>query len=239
MTERDRHAVERSATSFAVGPSSLEWRDGVLEIRLDEIAVPVPRRVRGTIRVHPLGCPDLSAPLDADGRHHWQPIAPRSRVELALEHPGLSWSGHGYLDSNRGRVPLEADFTSWHWSRAQAETGPTTVFYDVKRRDGGSLGLALQFDESGRVTPIEAPPLQPLPTSRWWRIGREARVRDGALRDLRTLEDTPFYARSLFSDGIALPAHVVHESLSLERFDSAWVQALLPFRMPRLTTRGR
>jgi carotenoid 1,2-hydratase len=26
----------------------------------------------------------------------------------------------------------------------------------------------------------------------------------------------------------------MHESLSLDRFDSRWVQTLLPFRMPRL-----
>jgi len=32
---------------------------------------------------------------------------------------------------------------------------------------------------------------------------------------------------------------VVHESLSLERFDSRWVQALLPFRMPRWRGRPR
>ena len=51
---------------------------------------------------------------------------------------------------------------------------------------------------------------------------------------VQTLTDAPFYARSL------LEAHwfgervtAVHESLSLARLDSAWVQAMLPFRMPR------
>ena len=239
MTERDRHAVERSATRLRVGPSRLEWRDGALEIELDEIAVPWPRRVRGRIRVAPLACPDYAAPLDPGGRHVWQPIAPRARVELALERPALRWNGHGYLDSNRGEVPLEHDFASWHWSRAQTAAGDTTVFYDVVRRDGSTHGLALRFDPRGGVTPAATPALQRLPATRWWRIARSARARDDRLDDLRTLEDTPFYARSLYTDGAGEPAHVVHESLSLERFDSPWVQTLLPFRMPRLRTRGR
>jgi carotenoid 1,2-hydratase len=59
------------------------------------------------------------------------------------------------------------------------------------------------------------------------------------VRDLRTVEDTPFYARSLLTDGASSPAHVVHESLSLERFRSPWVQSMLPFRMPRRRSRPR
>ena len=239
MTERDGGAVERSATHFRVGPSDLAWRDGTLEIRLDEMAVPLPRRVRGTIRVEPLSRPRYAAALDPSGRHVWQPIAPRARVTLDLEKPALRWTGHGYLDSNRGSAPLEADFASWHWSRAQTAAGDTTVYYDVVRRDQSTCGLALQFDAAGRVTPVATPTLQRLPTTRWWRIARAARARDDVLRELRTLEDTPFYARSLFTDGVDEPAHVVHESLSLERFDTRWVQALLPFRMPRVRTRGR
>ena len=50
-----------------------------------------------------------------------------------------------------------------------------------------------------------------------------------------TLEDTPFYARSLVQTGIdGRAVKVMHESLSLTRFESAWVQCLLPFRMPRV-----
>ena len=50
----------------------------------------------------------------------------------------------------------------------------------------------------------------------------------------RTLEDAPFYARSLVaSQVLGKPAIAVHESLSLTRFRAAWVRMLLPFRMPR------
>ena len=51
---------------------------------------------------------------------------------------------------------------------------------------------------------------------------------------VRTLEDAPFYARSqlagrVFGDDV----QVMHESLSLDRFQMPIVQAMLPFRMPR------
>ena len=49
-----------------------------------------------------------------------------------------------------------------------------------------------------------------------------------------TLEDGPFYSRSLIDTWHAgQPLHEVHESLSLTRFASRWVQVLLPVRMPR------
>jgi carotenoid 1,2-hydratase len=47
---------------------------------------------------------------------------------------------------------------------------------------------------------------------------------------VKTLEDTPFYTRSKIQvEG----GHFMHESLDLRRFRQAWVQFLLPFRMPR------
>ena len=51
---------------------------------------------------------------------------------------------------------------------------------------------------------------------------------------MQTLEDGPFYARSLLDTRLlGEPAMAVHESLSLQRFRAPWVQVLLPFRMPR------
>ena len=54
-------------------------------------------------------------------------------------------------------------------------------------------------------------------------------------RVLRTLEDTPFYARTLIEmqggHGRLVPA--VHETLDVPRLVSPLVQAMLPFRMPR------
>ena len=51
---------------------------------------------------------------------------------------------------------------------------------------------------------------------------------------IRTLEDAPFYARSVVSAQLCgEPVMMMHESLSLDRFRQPVVQAMLPFRMPR------
>ena len=51
---------------------------------------------------------------------------------------------------------------------------------------------------------------------------------------VRTLEDAPFYARSLVAAKLLGESVILmHESLSLDRFRMPVVQAMLPFRMPR------
>ena len=50
----------------------------------------------------------------------------------------------------------------------------------------------------------------------------------------QTLEDAPFYARSVIATRLrGEDVTAVHESLSLDRFRAPWVQAMLPFRIPR------
>ena len=97
------------------------------------------------------------------------------------------------------------------------------------------LGLAMRFRAASPVAePVAAPPLVPLPASAW-RIERATRSDAGQPpRIVRSLEDGPFYARSLVECSLAgEPALAMHESLDLSRFASPWVQAMLPFRMPR------
>lgn len=232
MTERGRGAIERTADSFRVGPSRMHWQDGALVIVVDELTVPIPSRMRGTIRVHPVAFTGYGATLDAAGHHRWRPIAPHARVELDFQAPALRWSGHGYLDSNNGDEPLEAGFTSWHWSRSRQPDGTTRVFYDTQRRDGSTQQLALQFDAHGTVTTCPAPPEVTLPPT-LWRIDRRIRAADDLVRHMQVVEDTPFYARSMTLGTDPAAPQLVHESLSLDRFDSRWVQTLLPFRMRR------
>lgn len=236
MTERDRSAVSRTAESFTVGPSRLQWQDGALVIDVNEITAPWPRRLRGSIRVQPRGATACRVALDSHGRHHWQPIAPCARIELDFAEPALRWAGEGYLDSNTGSEPLEAAFSSWDWSRTRRADGTTQVFYDVERRDRTSLGLGLAFDRLGDTRACAAPPAVDLPPT-LWRIRRRMRGTPGALARIRTVEDTPFYARSMVMGDGAETEQVVHESLSLDRFDSRWVQTLLPFRMWRRRSR--
>lgn len=232
MTERGRAALQREASWLRIGPSALAWDGDALEIDIDEIAVPLPRRIRGKVRVIPHALARHEAVLDARRLHRWQPIAPAARVEVRLDAPALRWSGEGYWDCNHGDEPLEAGIGAWSWSRARLRDG-TAVVYDVEAREGGATALALRFAADGSCSAFASPPRASLPASAW-RIARATRSEDGVATLARTLEDTPFYARSLV--GTRLFGHAatsVHESLDLDRFRSRIVQAMLPFRMPR------
>jgi carotenoid 1,2-hydratase len=237
MTERGRRHVARDARQFRIGPSALRWNGQSLEIDVDERATPLPHRVRGRITVHPLGLTRFRADLDAAGRHRWGPIAPCARLEVALDAPALRWAGHGYLDSNEGDEPIERAFDRWDWLRAPLPDGRCAVVYDARDHAGRERLIAARFDAQGHAEPIALPPRQALPPTRWWRIAREARTEatgTAAPTVQRTLEDTPFYARSLL--GLHLDGHPVeamHETLDLPRLTHPVVQRLLPWRMPR------
>ena len=234
MTERGARHVERHAEVLRVGPSAMHWDGETLTLTIDEVTVPWPSRLRGTVRLHPAALMTQPYALDAAGRHRWQPIAPCARVEVELESPALRWSGAGYLDTNQGDVPLERDFLRWDWSRAALAGHRTAALYDVARRDGTPLSLALAFGADGSVQPFEPPPRAKLGAG-LWRVERGTRSDAGtAARVEQTLEDAPFYARSVVSATLlGQPVKAVHESLSLERFSAPWVRMLLPFRMPR------
>ena len=231
MTERGRAAVARDAASFTVGPSSLAWDGACLTIKFDEITVPIPTRLRGTVRVHAEALASESFAIDAAGRHIWRPVAPRARIEAELQSPALRWSGDGYFDSNSGSEPLEKAFASWHWSRASLARG-AAVLYETQPLQGPPVSLALRFGADGRAASFAPPPLAPLPGT-LWRIRRQTRSEAPATA-LSTLEDTPFYARSKLSAHLlGEPVTAMHESLSLTRFKTRLVQGMLPFRMPR------
>ncbi len=203
----------------------------MLTATINEIGMPLPRRVRGTVTVRPEIEPRCAFVLDRPGNHRWIPFAPRARIEVDLEEPALHWRGTGYLDGNAGDVPLERSFIDWTWSRADMSAG-TAVLYDVYRRDGTAHSIAVRFMPDGSVDPFAPPPAARLAKT-GWRIPRRTRT-TGDARIIRTLEDTPFYARSLVeSEILGERVRSMHESLSLDRFDSRWVQMLLPFRMPR------
>jgi carotenoid 1,2-hydratase len=231
MTERGEDALERDGARLSIGPSSLQWRaDGSLQIDLDEWTVPWPQRVRGRITVRPGALPGWSFALDPAGRHHWQPISPAARVEVDLTAPRRRWQGEAYLDTNHSSRPLARDFCSWQWQRTARHDGRTTLLYDVVPRQGDSEALALSIDSDGRLSVQPPPPRQPMASSAW-QVPRHTRGL-APPQVLATLESGPFYCRSLLREGDS-GALAMHESLSLDRFDQRWVQALLPFRMPR------
>ena len=229
MTERGSASVQRGTDFLTIGPSALSWDGSGLTVRIEETAVPLPRGIRGTVRLYPSSVETRRLALDTAGRHRWQPIAPCARVEVVLEQPGISWSGPAYFDTNEGDRPLEADFVRWDWSRSQLPGG-TGVLYEVQRQDG-PLTLAMRYAAAGGVTDFTPPPAVSLPPTRW-RVARQISAGTPAIVD--TLEDTPFYARSVVSaDMFGERVTAMHESLAMQRFATPWVQAMLPFRMPR------
>ena len=233
MTERGRKSLHQAEDVLTIGPSSLAWRGGVLEATFDEISAPLPRRLKGRVRLTPKAAPGRAFPLDGPGRHVWTPFAPRAEVEVNLEHPGLSWRGEGYFDSNSGEEPLEQAFDDWNWSRVH-RPDDTLIFYDVARRGEAPLNLALRLDQDGALGPAPPRPEGALRRG-FWGVERRPRLEAGARPTaFKSLEDAPFYTRSCFeADFDGHPGKVFHESLSLGRLRSPIVRGMLPFRMPR------
>jgi carotenoid 1,2-hydratase len=235
LSEHKRGAVRQSDTELVIARSSWSWRQDGLVVHIDESGAPLPRPLKGRIRLRPDGLARGCYPLDAAGQHRWHPWAPCARLEVEFEAPAINWSGRGYADANSGDGPLEEAFAGWHWSRAPLRGGDTAVLYEIEPLNAAATPpLALRFRAGGGVTAIEVPPRAELPAT-GWRLARATRCdHAGSAKVLKTLEDTPFYARSLLAtqlQGEAVMA--MHESLSLARFRSRWVQRLLPFRMRR------
>ena len=252
MTERGRDSVSRTAEQLVIGPSQLKWMGDHLRIDLNEISVPLPKRVLGTVRVYPHALFTYSNALDDQGKHRWGPIAPCARVEVDLEQPGLKWQGHGYLDSNEGDELITVPFKIWDWSRARLADGSTAVIYDVTQTNGVQTVLAERFKPDGThesFTP--AAQREQLPRT-WWRVDRGVRSGGAAHDDaasstppsptpptppskiLDTLEDTPFYARSLLQTTLlGERVTAVHETLEPLRLRGLGVRMMLPWRMPR------
>ena len=234
MTERGRGALYRGHDFLTIGPSSLHWDGESLAIHIDEVTAPIPRRLRGIVRLWPEAMMARDYPLDPAGAHVWHPLATRAPVEVAMERPDLNWRGEGYLDGNFGAAPLEHSFSDWRWSRAHLRWD-TAVLYEGRRRDGSAFALGLRFDPAGGAREVELPPEVVLPRTRW-RMPRVTRCDEGRrVRIRRTWEDTPFYARTALSTHLfGEAADAVHESLSLDRLDRLSTRLMLPFRMPRV-----
>ena len=231
MTERAKRHLTRTPTEFKIGPSSLRWDEGTLVIRIDEMTVPFPSRVQGEIRVKPRVISHDVIALDPEAQHQWRPVSPVADIEARCGSPNTAWSGVGYYDMYWGARPLEADFQSWVWSRA-ARGDHAHIVYDRVMRDGTQSGFALRIGPDGVLTKRAMPKKIELGTA-FWRMTRPAYA-DHNIEGVTTLEDAPFYTRSLFHTLIdEEKVAVFHESLSLTRFTNPIIQKMLPFKMPR------
>jgi carotenoid 1,2-hydratase len=232
LTERGRRDVERRESSLVIGGSVMRWEKGSLVVDIREACAPFGGRIEGTLKLHPKTWTQRRFELDAAGRHGWWPVVPSARVELDLREPNVRFRGHGYHDTNTGDEPLEAAFKSWTWSRSRLSGDRTAITYDVTCHDGQVVSIGRLIHSGGDSVALPEMGWAPLPKT-LWQLERATRTEPNpGARLVRTLEDTPFYARSLISTAIwREPCLTVHETVSLDRFKSPWVQFLLPFRM--------
>ena len=236
MTERGAGDLHRDRQRLQIGPSALTWTDQGLLLTVDERCAPWPQRLRGRVLLQPQCLPARQFALDEGGHHHWQPIGPVARVHVDFDEPALQWQGSGYLDGNHGSRPLADDLLAWDWSRSIGPDGDTRLHYELVERSGHTRALALQLTPSGEWRDMPAGLLQALPNSAWG-LARRSRI-DPVCQHLASLEDGPFYARSLLTcNDPGSCQHGVHERVDLHRFTRPWVQAMLPFKMPRRARR--
>ncbi len=236
FTEWSRERVTREPDRFVVGTNRIVREPGRITIDVDEACATGGHRIEGRIVMYPAHTADRSFVLDGGGAHRWHPIAPVGEMEVTLNRPGLRFRGSAYHDANNGDEPLEAALRRWSWSRHEV-AGDTVVLYDGIRRDDSPFSLSLRFRPDGTVEEVDAPPMHRLSRSLWWRCPRSTRSEGGARpRIVRTLEDFPFYARTLLECtlfGECAPG--VHESLELDRFTAKWMQWMLPFRIKQMS----
>lgn len=232
LVEQPVREADRAATSLRIGRSLMGWSSDALHVDVDERTT-MGGALRGRIRVQPEALPSVCFALDEADRHLWWPVAPLARIEVDLPSPGVRFRGHGYHDANAGTVPLEEDFLGWTWARARGRAG-AWLHYARQDLSGHARSTTLCVTASGGLEALGAAPATQLPRTLW---GVERSVPSEApsgARLVRTLEDGPFYARSLVETHVGGERLLaMHESLRADRLRRGWVQFLARFRMRR------
>lgn len=231
------------ARAVRVRRSRLEANARGYSLTLDEACGPLSRvrALRGHARFDRAGAPGVSAhvgayAIDDEGAHRWIPAAPRCAVHVELDEPRLSFRGYGYHDVNHGDVPLEQSFSRWTWCRAHEPMG-TRIAYDRVLRSGERRVLSVSASADVNAAAKSASRVSvsdmDLRAGAWaLREPRALRVDGESLEGVRRVESSPFYARYAARTRGGHPA--VAEHLDLERFDTLWMRALLPFRARRV-----
>ena len=234
LTERGGGALDRSPHRLSIGDSSIAWEEEAIVARFSERCSPFGQPLRGQLRLEPQRWDGQAIALSGDDAHRWWPIAPLARAEVRLDQPALSFSGQAYLDANQGREPLEAGFRRWSWARLSTQDRAVIV-YDAHTQGGARRTLVRRYDSSGLVELSPASLRLKALRRTGWGLAQERLVDPGSEVEVeRALEDTPFYARTSLRASVGgLSGSGVQETLSLDRFQERWVQALLGFRIRR------
>lgn len=237
MTDRGRAALQQTQHSLTIGPSSLTWDDAAqqLIIRVNEISsLPLISRLSGTITLTPKAITNVELPLTNEGTHVWRPFAPTADIDVDLNMPGWTWSGHGYFDANFGTRALEQDFNYWTWGRFPV-SGGSKCFYDLELRNGSKHQHALSFDTLGQAETIQSPPRATKFARSLWAVARSTRCDALAKpKQVKNLLDAPFYNRSVVKTTLAGEESIgVFEALDLHRFRNPAILAMLAVRVPR------
>ena len=198
--------------------------------------LPIPSQIRGTVRLIPDGAHAAArsswtrAAAIAGGRS--PPRPGRGRAEQpgpALVRRRLS--RHQCRRRSLWRTPSRPGTGA----RASTRKG-AAMLYDVERRSGAALALALRSTAPARSSSSNRRRSPLCRTTRWWRVARRTRADASHPATVReTLEDAPFYARSVLPPTSAGRASHGRAREPVARpLPHSWVQALLPFRMPRV-----
>jgi len=231
LDEHTLHPRAMTRTAIEIGTSAMTCEGDRVVVHINERTTPARRALRGRITFDPVVRTSFAHELDDDGAHLWWPVAPRGRFVVDLDAPRMRFSGFGYHDANAGDVPLESTFTSWCWSRAHLQGDRTLVAYDARDRQARVMRRAWIVSSRGELEPTSIA-TRGVRATRWFRMPRE--VRADRAHAIRTLEDTPFYARSLLElDVLGEKTTAMHESLSLARFRSRLVRRMLRYRMTK------
>ncbi len=234
FTEYTSKHVSRNPNELVLGNNIINAdKDGEILINVDEKSPIIGSKIKGTVRLSFSRLNTEKFCLDRNENHTWHPIAPRGEVVIDFPSLSVNFKGSGYHDMNYGNSPLEKDFVNWDWSRHTVKD-KTIIFYDGVRTAQDNFSIAVGFDDKGKIEPIKPlPEIKKLPNTCLWRCPRSVRS-DDEPRSIMTLENSPFYSRSLVRTKLlGSVAHGIHESLRLDIFKKNVVQHMLPFKLRR------
>jgi len=217
---------EDGGRTLRIGQSRLHYAEtGSLSLEVNERTTPWGRPAVARLLLWPRSEKHAELPLDAQGAHFWQPLAPRAEARLTLPLENFEAQGHGYHDTNHGLEPLGRSVASWRWARIH-RADATYVDYHLPGKEGGLIQVKAS---ENRVTVQRGGAAERLPEFSTWglKVPRQVRVGEALFPSGRLLESAPFYARF---EGHQDDTHVLGEVADFRRFHSPFIRWMAHFR---------